>query len=249
MPIWTRDTQPLSVLRRAAVFGPATYVPVGDTIAICAAQAGTLNVPLLLNGAGVVNSGLSAILPLPVEPVITPAVNTDVFTLTITGQDQYGLPLVCAQTHASGVVSQRMTVNFLVNQGVIFSRIDSIVPTSITALTGNISVGWKFAQAADGGAAANQQQRIPLMAPGPKQGDVLGLYVMDGGGGTFAANNGQGAMLKTPLATFSFFPPTGPVTAISYAPNPSVLPTRPVTLIPVYKPGVIGAMTGSSGLI
>lgn len=250
MPIWTRDTQPNSILRSAAVLGPTTFLPVGDSAAICASQAMTLNVPLLLNGLGVVNSGLSAILPVPLEPSFTPAVNTDTFTLTIVGLDTQGLPLTVVQAHASGVVTQRLAAQFIANGQVMFSRIDSITPTSITVVTGNITVGWKFAQAADGGAAgSNQVQRIPLLVPGPKQGDVLGLYVLDGGGGTFAAGNAQGAMLKLGLATFSFGPSVGPVLYATYAGNPSVLPTRPCTYIPLYKPGVVGKMTGSSGII
>lgn len=247
MTIKARALQPMSILRNAATCGPATIIPVGDTAAICASQTPVINVPMTLNGLGVVSvpgSTTAALLPFPVEPVFTPATNTDVFTLTFTGLDTYGNILVVAQAHASGVVSQRLGG---ATSSKIFSRIDSIVMTAGT-VSAAVTVGWKVAQTGDGGTAANKQQRVPLLVP-CNQSDFLGFYVADGGSGTFAASNGQGAMLKSGLANVTFFPTTGMVTALAYGPDPSALPTRPMTLIPIYAPGVTGTMFTNAGYI
>lgn len=248
MTVKARTVQPMSILRYAATMGPLIIWPVGDTAAICASQTPTLNVPMTLNGLGVVSvpgSTTAAIMPVPIEPCFTPAVNTDVFALTFTGLDQYGQPISVTQSHASGVVTQRLG-SVVGNR--FFSRIDSIVMTS-GAVSGAVTVGWKYAQTADGGVAANKTQRIPLPVPAPNQGDLIGVYVLDGGGGTFAAGNGQGAMLKSGLANFGTGPSAGALTYFNYGADPSALPTRPVTFVPVYAPGVNGGMSGNGGAI
>lgn len=247
MPIQADNIQPGSILRRKAIFGPEIIIPVSDTAAICASQVPTLGAALTLNGLGIVTSGGKAVLPYPIEPVITPSVNTDIFTTRFRGLDQFGIFLELSQAHASGVVNQRMAS---ATGNRFYSEIWEIVVTNESQATSAITVGWKVAQAADGGTGANQTQRVPLLVSPPGVvSSFIGMYVTDGGGGTFAAGNGQGAMLKAGLANYTTFPTTGPTLYIGYGANPSVLPTRPMTLLPVYAPGTTGNPINSGGSI
>lgn len=235
--------KPDSILGAASRFGPLCYIPVDNTAGIAAAQTPALNALILCNGLGVVNvpgSTTACILPVPIEPVITPAVNGDAFTITIVGRDQFGQPLTLVIPHAGGVVNQRAGATVGPK---CLSRIDSMAMTA-GALTGAITIGWKIAQTADGGAAANKQQRVPLPVRSPGLTDLIGVYVLDGGGGTFAAGAGIGAMLKAGVATFLVGDLAAPTTFFTYAPDPAVVHTRPIVLLPVFAPDIAGAAGG-----